>query len=689
MVKTLNGRRLVDYEEDSPSGSKAATPVRQLPAEPNGTATNGPATPQRRPSQRENGHPQVLPVQEHMEKIVGAIFDHPTTIFVGETGSGKSTLIPQFVLDHIVRKGEQVAVTQPATSRRLLAREEGGRRSAGGVGAGGRLQVPLENATSPKTRLTYMTDGMLLKEFANNPRLSQYSCIVLDEVHERSMASDVLLFVLRKIQRERPKKLKLVLMRPAFSIPGRTFPVRIFYTEMPPTEFEQDGQADLALRTVRQLHELRPIDESFLVFLTGQDEIEGVCRALRQEMNENPKAMRVVPFYAQAERRGRPKDGLRGQSGTSFELQLPSLLRDGLQNARKVVVATNIAETSITIPDIRVVIDGGKVKQKIYRPGQRTNTLAVVPTSRSQAIQRAGRAGRVSPGCCFRLYTKADYERMEADVVPEIKRSNLSEVLMNLIAVGLKTPARIQLLDNPTAAEWAHALDELLQYELTERGRTIRRLPISPMIGRFLHACYERHCLVEGLIVAACCSVEDFAVREELLDEKTREEHRQLMKTSAAASSDHVRLVRLYRHFKKQNGNFAKEWCERSGLHFRRLEEIHRIRGQLRDECAKLGWNQDHDNQSGQPKEELLKLALAESHFVNAAFQNTQMKFHLTNDKSVRLRIHPTSSLAGSFPSAFVFSELLHTSGTPVARIVTIVDKQLLKKELARFGLLK
>ncbi|KAI6222951.1 putative ATP-dependent RNA helicase DHX33 [Aphelenchoides fujianensis] len=777
MFKTLNVRRLVDYEEDSPSGSKATTPVRQPPAEANGTASNGHSTPHRRPLLQENGHPRVdvrangsssadnnenrpaapqsspnppqngrpkdvpnghstesnresngrsnghsnvLPVQEHMEKIVGAIFDHATTIFVGETGSGKSTLIPQFVLDHIVRKGEQVAVTQPrrVAAFSLAKKVADDRRVELGQEVGYKFRF--ENATTPKTRLTYMTDGMLLKEFASNPRLSQYSCIVLDEVHERSMASDVLLFVLRRIQRERPKKLKLVLMSatidaeklreyfdgaPAFSIPGRTFPVRIFYTQMTPTEFEQDGHADLALRTVRQLHELQPLEESFLVFLTGQDEIEGVCRALRQEMNENPKPMRVVPFYAQAK-------------GEDVQKTVFAVVR----NARKVVAATNIAETSITIPDIKVVIDGGKVKQKVYRPGQRTNSLAVVPTSRSQAIQRAGRAGRVSPGCCFRLYTKADYERMETDVVPEIKRSNLSEVLMNLIAVGLKTPARIQLLDNPTAAEWAHALDELflleliafsappngdsltketfvhaevekkmeLEYELTERGRTIRRLPVSPMLGRFLHACYERHCLVEGLIVAACCSVEDFAVREELLDEKTREEHRRLMKTCAAANSDHVRLVRLYRHFKKQNGNLAKEWCERSGLHFRRLEEIHRIRGQLRDECAKLGWNQDHDSQSGQqPKEDLLKLALAESHFVNAAFLNTQMKFHLTSDKSVPLGIHPTSSLRGSFPSAFVFGELLQTSSLPAARIVTMVDKQLLKKELARFGLLK
>ncbi|KAI6198395.1 RNA helicase [Aphelenchoides fujianensis] len=483
-------RRLVDYEDtpsSTPTSSGTTTPtqVRKVAAEMSGMGVNGAPTPQRRPVQRENSEPKglrisksdvlqngsstnnnnrpqpsssnrilqkvtVLPVQQHKEKIVGAIFDHPTTIFVGETGSGKSTLIPQFVLDYILKPGEQVAVTQPrrVAAFSLAKKVAEDRKVELGQKVGYKFRF--ENVTSPKTRLTYMTDGMLLEG---------YSCIVLDEVHERSMASDVLLFILRKIQKARKKRpLKLVLMSatidaeelcayfddaPAFSIPGRTFP--IFYTQM--------GHRRSSRRT-------------------------------------DKRTWRCGPTW------------------------------------RKVVVATNIAETSITIPDIKVVIDGGKVKQKIYLPSKRTNTLSVVPTSRSQAIQRAGRAGRVSPGCCFRLYTKADYEDMDTE-----------RLLMNLISVGIKVPNDIDLLDNPKKAEWCHALDELYMLDLidftNEPGvyqitkEAFLRTDLQKKMG---FACYERHCLVEGLIVAACCSVEDFVVREELLDDKTRQEQRQLMK---------------------------------------------------------------------------------------------------------------------------------------------------------------
>ncbi|KAI6215648.1 putative ATP-dependent RNA helicase DHX33 [Aphelenchoides besseyi] len=652
--------------------------------------------------------PNLLPVEEHKDKIIGVIYDNQTTILIGETGSGKSTIIPQYIIDYITIPSEQVAVTQPRRVAAYSLASMVARQRGVTLGEEIGYKYRFENVTSKTTQLVYLTDGMLLKEYANDPSLSQYACVVLDEVHERSMASDVLMYVLRKIQKERTKPLKLVLicktistMLLLFLIPGRSFPVNLLHADIVDVErFQRDEYCDMTLEAVSQLHEACPLDHSFLVFLTGQEEIESVCRAIMKENSTTERPIRVVPFYAQVRNDDVQK--------AVFEV---------LTNSRKIVVATNIAETSITIPDVRVVID-------LYVPEQRANHLIIRPVSKAQAIQRAGRAGRTSTGRCFRLYSKEVYDKMSEATTPEIRRSNLSEVLMNLITVGIRTPQQIDLLDNPTEREWCTALDELymlelidfevqpglfqiqrntfvrtdvtkklsLEYKLTELGEKIRRLPVSPILGRFLAICHKHHCLTEGLIVAACCSVDDIIIKPDQLDKKAQEEQKVILGACHVMDNDHGRNVKIFRHYKRQTTQFGKQWCERSGINYYRLEEAKQIRQQLRDECSKVKMDQEDDQKAGGGTDVYarLKVAITESFFLNAVvLSGENQSYRLYSDKSVTVHIQPISTAARCYASAFVFTELVKLRETLYARGVVIVEKPLLKQLLTRNGLLK
>ena len=333
--------------------------------------------------------------------------------------------------------------------------------------------IRFEDSTDRRTTiLKYMTDGMLLREAMNDRDLSRYSCIILDEAHERTLATDILMGLLKEVTMRRAD-LKLIVMSatldalkfqkyfndaPLLRVPGRTFPVETFYTQDPEPDY-----LEAAIRTVLMVHQAEDPGD-ILIFLTGEEEIEDACRKIKAEAddlaNKSPDLcgpLKAVPLYSSL-----PP----AQQQRIFEPAPPALFEGG-PPGRKVVVSTNIAETSLTIDGIVYVVDPGFSKQKVYNPRIRVESLLVSPISKASAQQRAGRAGRTRPGKCFRLYTEKDFiSELIEQTYPEILRSNLANTVLELKKLGVNNLVTFDYMDPPAPETIMRAL-ELLNVSFT------------------------------------------------------------------------------------------------------------------------------------------------------------------------------------------------------------------------------
>lgn len=466
-----------------------------------------------------------LPVHAQRQEFLKIFHSTQIMVFVGETGSGKTTQIPQFVLydemPHLT--GKQVACTQPrrvaAMSVALRVADEMDVRLGDEVG----YSIRFENKTSSKTILKYMTDGMLLREAMEDHNLSRYSCIILDEAHERTLATDILMGLLKQVSLRRPD-LKLIIMSatldaekfqnyfhdaPLLAVAGRTHPVEIYYTP----EFQQD-YLDAAIRTVLQIHATED-EGDVLLFLTGEEEIEDACRKIQLEGDQLIREqgcgpLKVYPLYGSL-----PPN----QQQRIFE-PAPENVGGG-RPGRKIIISTNIAETSLTIDGIVYVVDPGFSKQKVYNPRVRVESLLVSPISKASAQQRAGRAGRTRPGKCFRLYTEEAFKKeLIEQSYPEILRSNLSSTVLELKKLGIDDLVHFDFMDPPAPETMMRALEELnyLQClsdegELTALGRLASNFPLDPMLAVMLIGSPAYKCSEEILTIVAMLSVPNVFVR--------------------------------------------------------------------------------------------------------------------------------------------------------------------------------
>lgn len=389
-------------------------------------------------------------------------------VFVGETGSGKTTQIPQFVLyddlPHLNGR-KQVACTQPRRVAAMSVAKRVADEMDVGLGEEVGYNIRFENNTGPKTILKYMTDGMLLREAMNDHDLDQYSCIILDEAHERTLATDILMGLLKEVAERRPN-LKIIIMSatldaqkfqhyfndaPLLAVPGRTHPVEIFYTPEPERDY-----VEAALRTVLQIHATEP-EGDILLFLTGEEEIEDACRKIKLESDELLRETDCGPLSVYALYGSLPP----AQQQKIFEPAPPPRTPGGTPG-RKVIVSTNIAETSLTIDGIVYVVDPGFSKQKVYNPRIRVESLLVSPISKASAQQRAGRAGRTRPGKCFRLYTEGAFKKeLIEQTYPEILRSNLASTVLELKKLGIDDLVHFDFMDPPAPETMMRALEEL------------------------------------------------------------------------------------------------------------------------------------------------------------------------------------------------------------------------------------
>lgn len=430
-----------------------------------------------------------LPIYSHRDELLQAIADFQIIVIVGETGSGKTTQIPQYLHEAgYTNNGMKVGCTQPrrvaAMSVAARVAEEMGVKIGNEVG----YSIRFEDATSDKTVLKYMTDGMLLRELLTEPDLGGYSALMIDEAHERTLHTDILFGLVKDIALARPD-LKLLISSatmdaqkfaayfndaPIFNIPGRMYDVGTHYTSQPEANY-----LDAALTTIIQIHTSQPRGD-ILVFLTGQEEIEVIEQNLTdtaRKLGSRMQELMICPIYA----------------NLPSELQA-KIFEPTPPNARKVVLATNIAETSLTIDGIVYVIDPGFVKENHYNARTGMESLIVAPCSRASAEQRKGRAGRVGPGKCFRLYTSFAYmNELDENTMPEIQRTNLNAVVLLLKSLGINDLVGFDFMDPPPAETLIRALEHLYALgalndrgDLTKVGRQMAEFPTDPMFAKAL-----------------------------------------------------------------------------------------------------------------------------------------------------------------------------------------------------------
>ena len=445
---------------------------------------------------------ESLPIFKLRDELTKAVNDNQVLVVIGETGSGKTTQMTQYLAEAGYTSRGKIGCTQPrrvaAMSVAKRVAEEFGCRLGEEVG----YAIRFEDMTSPETVIKYMTDGMLLREALLDDLLSNYTIIMLDEAHERTIHTDVLFGLLKKCCVKRPD-LKIIVTSatldaekfssyfmncPIFTIPGRTFPVEVMYTKAPESDY-----MDASLITVMQIHLTEP-EGDILLFLTGQEEIDAACQTLFERMKglgPSVPDLHVLPVY----------------SSLPSEMQT-RIFDPAPPGSRKVIVATNIAEASLTIDGIYYVVDPGFAKQKVFNPKIGMDSLVVAPISQASARQRSGRAGRTGPGKCFRLYTESAFKNeMLPSSVPEIQRSNLGTTTLTLKAMGINDLLHFDFMDPPPPPTLIGALEELynlgaLDEEglLTRLGRKMAEFPLEPPMSKMLIAACDLGCrYVSGL----------------------------------------------------------------------------------------------------------------------------------------------------------------------------------------------
>lgn len=606
-----------------------------------------------------------LPVYEHREGLLSAVKEHQVLIVVGETGSGKTTQLPQYLYESgYCRNDLRIACTQPrrvaAMSVAARVAEEFGCRLGQEVG----YSVRFEEKSSDKTVLKYMTDGMLVREFLRDPELAQYSVIMIDEAHERTLHTDILLGLVKDIARARPE-LRVIISSatmnahkfstffnnaPIYNVPGRRFNVDIYYTLQPEANY-----IHASITTVFQIHLSRGPGD-ILVFLTGQDEIEATAESLTttgHQLGKNVPELVVCPVYANM-----PPE----LQNKIFEPTPPG--------ARKVVLATNIAETSITIDGIVYVIDCGLVKQNSYNPRSGMENLSVVACSRASADQRAGRAGRTGPGKCFRLYTKwAYYNDLGADTMPEMLRSNLASIVLLLMSLGIRDVLHFDFLDSPPTAALMKALEQLYALGalndsgvLTKIGRQMAEFPTDPSVARAIIAAGTLHCARDVIVVVSMLG-ESSAL---FLRPRDRRIHADRAREAfIQPSGDMLTLLEIFNQW--EAADYSSQWARDNYLQMRSLTRARDVHDQLLKLCDRIEVDTDQTDGDLSSNAHLdttpILKALTTGLFWNAAQLNRSGDSYKVTRTNQNAYIHPSSVLRGRVhPRWLLFYELVLTS---------------------------
>ena len=612
---------------------------------------------------------ESLPAFKMRKQFLDAVKQYQLLIVVGDTGSGKTTQLTQYLAEDGFANSGMIGCTQPrrvaAMSVASRVSDEVGCRLGEEIG----YTIRFEDKTNDNTKIKYMTDGIMQREILLDPELMKYSVIMLDEAHERTIATDVLFGLLKKTLKKRPD-MKLIVTSatldaekfsgyfnecPILSIPGRTFPVEIMYSREPESDY-----LDAALTTVMQIHLIEPTGD-ILLFLTGKEEIDTSCEVLFERMKAlgpSVPELVVLPIYGAL-----PSE----IASRIFEPAPPG--------GRKVVIATNIAETSITIDGIYFVIDPGFVKQTAYDAKLGMDRLQVTPISQAQAKQRAGRAGRTGPGKCFRLYTELAFQNeMLPTTIPEIQRQNLSNTILMLKAMGINDLLGFDFMDPPPTNTMLTALEELYALSaldteglLTRLGRRMADFPMDPGLAKALIISVDLGCSDELLSIVAMISA------VQTVFHRPKEKQQQADQKKARfndPAGDHLTLLNVYNGWNGAGRSDA--WCFENFIQPRNMRRAEDVRKQLvqileRHRLRIVSCGSDTRR---------VRQALCSGFFRNSARKDPQEGYK-TLVEGTPVYMHPASALFGKAAEHVIYHSLVETTREYMHNVTAIEPKWL------------
>ncbi|KAM0907296.1 hypothetical protein ACQ4PT_016222 [Festuca glaucescens] len=638
--------------------------------------------------------PPVLPISEHEDEIVAAVEANPVIVVIGETGSGKSTQLSQILHRRGYTRRGAIAVTQP----RRVAAVSVSRRVAQelGVPLGDEVgyAIRFEDRTSEKTSIKYLTDGVLLRESLSNPELKQYSVIILDEAHERSLNTDILLGLMKRLIKHRASDLKVLITSatldglkvsnffsgcPVLNIPGTIFPVEKFYSTDRPTNYVESS-----LRTAIDIH-VKEAPGDVLIFMTGKDDIDKMVSKLEERIQNLEEGScidaLVLPLH-----------------GSLPPEQQVRVFAPAPPDCRRFIVATNVAETSLTVDGVVFVIDCGYVKQRQYNPSTGMYSLDVVQISRVQADQRAGRAGRTRPGKCYRLYPSAIYQNefLEA-TIPEIQRTSLAGSVLYLKSLNLPDIdiLKFDFLDPPSRESLEDALRQLYLIDaidesgqITDVGRLMSELPLDPSLSRTLIEANELGCLSQALTVAAVLSAEITLRQTRSKDMEGKRKRQEL--PDGSGWGDHVQLLQIFESW--DQAGYDPRWCSDHDLQVRGMKFSKDVRNQLSQIIQKVAKGptdlQARRGRKSDPDYRKLRRALCVGYGNQLAERMIHHNgYHTVGYRTQLVQVHPSSVLTedeyGKLPVYVVYHELINTT-RPFMRNVCGVEQDWVKPILKK-----
>ena len=601
------------------------------------------------------GFPSELPIIERMAEVREAIERHQVIILCGETGSGKSTQLPKICLSLGRGVAGRIGHTQP---RRIAARSLASRVASEleqEVGQSVGYKVRFADRVGDATHIKLMTDGMLLAEIQRDRFLNEYDTLIIDEAHERSLNIDFLLGYLKQLLPKRPD-LKVIVTSatidpqrfskhfsdaPVIEVSGRTYPVEVRYR--PPPESE-DGGIDLQQGILDAVDELAQLDRGdVLIFFSGEREIREAAETLRKH---HPPATEILPLYAR-----------------QSPAEQAKIFRPG--GSRRIVLATNVAETSLTVPGIRYVVDTGKARISRYSARSKIQRLPVEAISQASADQRKGRCGRVAAGVCIRLYSQEDFEARSHFTEPEIQRTNLAAVILQMMLLGFGDIERFPFVDPPDSRlikDGYRVLHEIGAVDglnkVTQLGRKLARLPIDPRIARMLLEAAHTGCLRELLVIGGVLSVQD--PRERPFDKQQQADEAHAL--FADERSDFLAMLKLWDYLQDKKRHLTRRKFERlcrehfiSPLRIREWEDVHR---QLKEQMHEMGYR---DNEKPAAYETVHQ-ALLSGLLSHVGHRSQGRERDYLGARNTRFHIFPGSGQFSARPKWLVAAELVETT---------------------------